>query len=264
MDTLDFHDFHMPALLADEARHNVLIPTLAAAAAARTAGFLTWTFGDAGRCAVKASGWSIVIGDLARAQCRDLAEQTAKIDFPGVLGPDLTAAWFVERSTELGLAYNDPIPQRIYGLTAPPVYPNAPGEASDVAAGDLDLFADWIAAFHREAVPHDPVPSRQQIEIWAGQGRYLFWTVDGEPVSMACIQRRLPNAAAIAAVYTPSARRGRGYAGCVTAAVVERIFAEGRKTACLYADQRNAAAIRCYTKIGFEPVCESRHFVRKG
>jgi hypothetical protein len=47
------------------------------------------------------------------------------------------------------------------------------------------------------------------------------------------------HAAAIAGVYTPPSLRGRGYAGLVTAAVVERIFAEGKTAACLYTDLRN-------------------------
>ncbi len=77
---------------------------------------------------------------------------------------------------------------------------------------------------------------------------------------MAGIVRRIRNAAAIAWVYTPPELRGRGYAGSVTAAVVEMVYTEGRKTACLYTDLRNPAANRCYEKIGFRPVCESWHF----
>jgi predicted GNAT family acetyltransferase len=80
---------------------------------------------------------------------------------------------------------------------------------------------------------------------------------------MAGIVRRLKTSAAISAVYTPPELRGRGHAGSVTAAIVERIYAEGRKTACLYADLNNLASIRCYTKIGFTPVCKSLHFRRK-
>lgn len=264
MTIAEFHDFHMPALLADEARHNLIIAMLAAAVRPQAAALDSWTLGGPGSCAVKAAGRAIVLGGLSRAQCRRLAETLADVDFPAVVGPDLTAKWFVQRSTELGLAYDDRMPQLIYGLSASPVYPEAPGCARDVSAEDADLFVDWVTAFLREAVPHDPVPSRTTLEDWAGQGRYLFWTVAGEPVSMAGIQRRTPNAAAISAVYTPPSNRARGYAGCATAAVVERIFAEGRKTACLYADKRNVFSNRCYTRIGFKPVCDSWFFMRRG
>lgn len=77
---------------------------------------------------------------------------------------------------------------------------------------------------------------------------------------MAGIVRRSRGAAAIAWVYTPPELRGRGYAGSVTAAVVEKIYAEGRKIACLYTDLRNPASNRCYAKIGFKPVCDSWFF----
>ena len=49
---------------------------------------------------------------------------------------------------------------------------------------------------------------------------------------MAGIVRRTRSTGSIAGVYTPPAQRGRGYAGSVTAAVVERIYAEGMNTAC--------------------------------
>jgi hypothetical protein len=92
-----------------------------------------------------------------------------------------------------------------------------------VTAEDASLFADWMAAFAAEAVPHDPPPVRERLERTAGEGRHLFWIVNGEPVSVAGIGRRTRNAVAISGVYTPAPLRGRGYAGSVTAAVVERV-----------------------------------------
>ncbi len=74
--------------------------------------------------------------------------------------------------------------------------------------------------------------------------------------------RRTRHAGAIAGVYTPPNLRGRGYAGSVTAAVVDAIFAEGRSTACLYVDLRNPYSSRCYAKIGFTPVCRSWYYPR--
>jgi predicted GNAT family acetyltransferase len=62
----------------------------------------------------------------------------------------------------------------------------------------------------------------------AGDGRYMFWVVDDEPVSMAGIVRRTRHAAAIAGVYTPPSLRGRGYGGSVTAAVTELAFSQGK------------------------------------
>jgi predicted GNAT family acetyltransferase len=207
-------------------------------------------------------GWPIVLADLDRVQCHRLADATTNIDFKGVVGPDLTAQWFAERATGLGISFLDPVPQAIHSLSRKPEYPGAPGHARLVTAEDAPLFADWTTAFSREAVPHDPPPSRDRLTKVAGEGRHLFWVVDGEPVSLAGIARRTPNCAAISGVYTPPSLRGRGYAGSVTAALVERIFVEGRTTACLYTDLRNPYSNRCYAKIGFEQVCLSWHIPR--
>jgi predicted GNAT family acetyltransferase len=171
---------------------------------------------------------------------------------------------FVERAAELGLRFAEPIAQKIYALREPPRYPTASGSPRQVVASDGQLFADWMTAFHREAVPHDTLPSRERLADIAKEDRHLFWTVDGQAVSLAGVQRRTRSAAAIAGVYTPPEFRGRGYAGSVTAAVVDRIFAEGRAAACLYTNDDNPFSNRCYAKIGFQPVCTSRHYVRAG
>jgi predicted GNAT family acetyltransferase len=125
------------------------------------------------------------------------------------------------------------------------------------------LFADWMIAFSREAVPHDPMPTRDEIEKTVGEGRFMFWVADGQPVSMAGIVRRTRSAAAIACVYTPPLLRGLGFAGSVTAAVVELAFAQGKTVACLYTDLRNPFSNRCYARIGFDPVCASWHYPRR-
>lgn len=129
------------------------------------------------------------------------------------------------------------------------------------AAKKWYLIFGYVELF--EAAPADAIPAREQLERTAGEGRYSFWIDDGRPVSMAGIVRSLRTCAAIAGVYTPPALRGRGYAGSVTAAVLERIYAEGRTTACLYTDLSNPFSNRCYAKIGFKPVCSSFHFHRR-
>src|SRR4030095_3148651 len=124
---------------------------------------LWWSLGEPGQCAVKAPGYPILLGELTAAQCRALAEATLSVDYQGVVGADETARWFVERATELGLAFSAPIPQQILALRKKPFYPGAPGHARTVGAADAPLFSDWMVAFLREAVPHDPLPSPEQL-----------------------------------------------------------------------------------------------------
>ena len=258
----EFVDRHRPALERDEVRHNVLIAILNQLEANETMNARRWTLGEPGACAVQTPPYPIVLGELTQVQCHALAEQTRELDYPGLVGPDLTTKWFVERAIDFGIAFRDVIPERIHVLSGPPRYPGAPGRARKTGAEDAALLYDWTSAFMREAVPQDRPPDRDQVAAMAADGLSMLWVVDGAPVSMARIARQLKRTAAISAVYTPPALRGRGYAGSVTAAIAERVLAEGRSTACLYTDLRNPFSNRCYAKIGFRPACESLHIVR--
>ena len=255
-----FLDFHRTRLEEDEVKYNLMLGILGDAPSPE---IRLWTLGKSGACAVQNSGRPIVLGALDMEQCRRLADETRDLALPGVVGCDDTASWFVGRAVELGHKFDEPMPQQIHELRSSPVYPGAIGHARRVTDEDAVLFADWIYAFFNEAVPHDPKPSPERLQKLAGSGNYLFWIVDDQPVSMAGIVRRTRNAAAIAGVYTPPGLRGRGYAGSAVATLVERIFDEGKTTACLYTDMRNPFSNRCYAKIGFRPVCSSAFFGRR-
>jgi RimJ/RimL family protein N-acetyltransferase len=259
----DFAAYHQAGLMKDEVRHNLMLAILSGYLESGSSDILTWALGAPGQCAIKTPGRSIILGDLRQPQCHQLAEDTRELAYPGVLGPGETANWFVDRAVQLGIRFGETVDQQIHALADPPRYPGAPGSARQATAGDAPLLAEWIIAFHEEAVPHDPLPSREELLRRADPGAHWFWEVEGEPVSMAAIARRTHHIGAIAPVYTPPAHRGRGYAGSVTAAVVEAIFAEGRQAACLYINLANPFSGRCYAKIGFTPVCAFPHFLRE-
>jgi predicted GNAT family acetyltransferase len=262
MQPAEFRAYHEPALEAEEARHGLILNALTRMVGETLTEVSCWTLGGPGECAIRMGRHSIVLAALDQSQCGKLAELTATADYPGVIGPDLTARWFTDRARQLGLQFLEPVPQRIYSISRNPTYPGASGHARRVTMSDALLLADWLTAFHWEADPLDPVPTREELERTASEDRFLFWIDRDRPVSMAGIVRRLKNSAAVTGVYTPPELRGCGYAGSVTAAAVERIYAEGRKAACLYTDLRNPASNRCYTRIGFTPVCGSLHFYR--
>ena len=249
-----FRAYHEPALEFDEVRHGLILSALARVNSGKPIDLRCWTLGEPGECAIKMGHHAIVLGALAQDQCRRLADLTARMDYPGVVGPEMTARWFTDRAGELGIKFLEPVPQQIYSITDKPRFPGAGGSSRSVGERDAALLADWLVAFYRDAVPQDRLPPREELERAADEDRFLFWIANGQPVSMAGIVRRLKQSAAITGVYTPPELRGRGYAGSVTAATVERIYAEGRKIACLYADLRNSASNRCYTKIGFTPL----------
>ena len=264
MDFAQFNAYHMPALEQEEAKHCLILSLVARAEDERPEGQTQkWSFGHPGACAVRTQGRGLVLGALSREHCRQLAEEVAGTRFNSVLGPDEAPLWVVGRAEELGERFKQPIAQRIHALSRPPGYPGAAGSARPVTPADMTPFAEWYRAFAAEAAPEDQPPAHAEIERKAASGDCLFWVADGQPVALAGIVRRTRKAAAIALVYTPPNARGRGYAGSVTAAVAEKIFDEGRATACLYTDLNNPWSNRCYAKIGFEPVCESWYFIQE-
>ena len=262
MQIADFAAAHVPALERDEARHNLILASVAGALRKPAAGLRLWSRGRPGACAVQVPGRPVLLGEIDETECARLADTLHAGDCPGVVGAGGTALWFADRAEALGTRFAERIPQQILKIAEPPRFPGAAGAPRPVSSGDAALFADWRVAFGREATPHDPEPKREALEGSAGSGDHLFWIAEGSPASLASIGRRTRNGVVINGVYTPPALRGRGYAGSVTAALVERGYAEGKSFACLYVDRRNPASNRCYLKIGFAPVCESWHCVR--
>lgn len=60
--------------------------------------------------------------------------------------------------------------------------------------------------------------------------------------------------AAVGNIYVHPAQRGRGYATAVTSAITAHLLAE-RLTVVLNVNERNAAALAVYTKLGYRPAC---------
>jgi GNAT superfamily N-acetyltransferase len=262
MELREFVDLHRPALERDEVKYNLILGLLDRMLDMAQSDVRLWTIGAPGECAMQMPGYPLILGRLTAAQCKTFAEATLSLDYPGVVGLDPIVPLFVARASELGAKFKETIPQTIQALQHRPVYPDVGGAARVVGRGDVALFSQWLLAFFREVVPHEPEPPRDRLETTAAAGNYRFWIVDDAPVAMAGIVRRTRQTAAIAGVYTPPALRNRGYGGAATAAVAEAVFAEGRTAACLYTDLRNPASNRCYAKIGFKPVCRAWHYLR--
>jgi hypothetical protein len=173
MDLQDFTQMHLPALEADEVRFNVQIAVLTAAVANTPDDFAYWTLGAPGHCAIRSPGRAILLGNLDKTDCHQLAQGTIHDDNAGVVGADETAHWFVEQAKSAGIKFEMPIPQRIHVLAEPPRYPVTPGWPRIVTAADAPLLFEWLTGFHQEAIPHDPPVTKEHADQSAESGRYF-------------------------------------------------------------------------------------------
>jgi predicted GNAT family acetyltransferase len=83
-----------------------------------------------------------------------------------------------------------------------------------------------------------------------------LWIDDGVPVSMTGVGARTPNGVRIGPVYTPPARRGRGYASNLVAAASQAELDAGTRAIFLFTDLANPTSNHIYQAIGFEPVTD--------
>ena len=89
-------------------RFNLQIAALTSAVKERPADFRHWALGAPGHCAIQWPGHAIVLGDLDQAECRELAKAATQTAYPGVVGSDQTAHWFVQHATAMGAHFADP------------------------------------------------------------------------------------------------------------------------------------------------------------
>jgi hypothetical protein len=188
-------------------------------------------------------------------------------EVPGAVGPRASASLFAHAWGERAACVVAPrMAQWIYALRSRPAAIDVPGAARRAANDDLGVVRAWVEGFVREARIELPPSVALADECdraarrWIAEQRLLLWEHEGEPVSMAGFGARTPRSARVSMVYTPAARRGRGFAAACTAAVSRRLFDDGCAFVCLVADQSNASSNAAYSRVGFERVCDQHEW----
>ncbi|MCC7361590.1 MAG: GNAT family N-acetyltransferase [Anaerolineales bacterium] len=182
---------------------------------------------------------------------------------PGVTGPVPVARGFAERWQRLtGARYARTMAERNYQLTQVRAPTPVPGAMRRAGPDDLDLLADWYLAFEVEAFGESTADSRARVErVLATPGRAIYlWEADSRAVSLAGYGNPTPHGIRIGPVYTPSERRGRGFASALVAQLSQRLLDEGRQYVFLFTDQKNATANHIYQAIGYRPVNDADEF----
>jgi GNAT superfamily N-acetyltransferase len=267
-DATEFLERARPLLLADEARHNLI---LGLAATLRDQPDLypehmLWLV-EAESLAVGAAlqtpPYRLVLARPARPGVLEkLAE--AIDDLPGVVAAhpevdDFATAW----TSKTGAAVRTGMAQGIYALehVVPPQ--QVSGAARPASGRDRELLRAWLSAFVVEGLGEgtvDPVRVERMLEqrLDAGpESGLVLWEDGGEPVSLTGFGPSTPTGTRIGPVYTPPELRRRGYASALVAHVSQERLDAGRRFCFLYTDLTNPTSNRIYVALGYERVCDS-------
>lgn len=256
-------------LLADEARHNLLLGLAATLrdSPSRYSEFLLRLVEHDGRALAAALRTPPFNAVVAGPDPEALGALAAALhgeghELPGVTAALPEATHFADGwAAASGQRVRERMRQQIYALSTVRPVRGVPGSSRHATREDADLLIPWIRAFGAEARHHASAPGEDAGKVVAarfdGPGGFAIWEDDGAPVSLAGWGARTPNGVRIGPVYTPPEHRGRGYASALTAAVSAEQLAAGRRFCFLYTDAANPTANKIYRAIGYEHVCES-------
>jgi predicted GNAT family acetyltransferase len=261
-----------PLLLADEARHNLL---LGIAGTLRDTPDLylerhMWLVVDGDRpvlAALRTPPYNLILGQPSSdAALAELADAVAGEELPGLVGATPEVEAFADLWTaRTGTTATVGMRQGVYALEEVEPLPPVPGEARVATMDDRELVLHWWIAFGEEVL-HEGGPGHDRAEVSVdhrlaspGAGM-LLWEDEGEVVSLAGWGGRTPNGIRVGPVYTPPELRGRGYATAVTAELSRRLLAGGHRFCFLYTDLANPTSNAIYERIGYRRVCESAEF----
>ena len=266
-----------PLLLADEARHNLI---LGIASTIRDSPdhypsrslWLVRDEGEVAAAALRTPPYNLILAaprsdDALAALARGIAA-----DLPGVVGAEPEAVGFADLwSQQTGLRARTNMRQGIYALEQVQPPSAVPGSARVATADDRELALRWWIDFGEEVL-HEGGPGRDRAEatldhrLSSPSAGILLWEDGGEPVSFAGWGGPTPNGIRIGPVYTPPELRGRGYATALSAELSQRLldgrlFEGGRRFCFLYTDLANPTSNAIYERIGYGRVAESAEII---
>ena len=266
-----------PLLLADEARHNLILGIAGTIRESPDVYPLRnlWLVRDGGEvvaAALRTPPYNLILArPTSPAALEALASGIAE-ELPGVNGSvpeveEFVALW-IERT---GCSARTNMRQGVYALEqVEPLTPVA-GSARVATPDDRELALRWWIAFGDEVL-HEGGPGRENAEamvdhrLASSSAGIVFWDDEGEPVSFAGWGGQTPNGIRVGPVYTPPELRGRGYATSLTAEVSERLLDgrlyDGSRRFCfLYTDLANPTSNAIYERIGYRRAAESAEIV---
>jgi predicted GNAT family acetyltransferase len=152
--------------------------------------------------------------------------------------------------------------QGVYALGEVRPVPRAPGRprlATEQDGPAVRRLVDAVA----EETDLDVVRDRTRHTVDArlgsspDRGGFWLWEVDGDVVSISGHGMPTPTGIRIGPVYTPTERRGLGYATSLVAEQAAWLLAQGWSFCFLYTDLANPTSNGVYRRVGYEQVAEA-------
>jgi predicted GNAT family acetyltransferase len=267
-----------PLLLADEARHNLILGiagTIRDSPDHYTARDF-WLVRDGVNvvaAGLRTPPYNLVLARPESPQAlAALAEALAGEELPGVVGAEPEAVDFASLWTErTGIPARTNMRQGVYALERVEPPPTPPGSARVATTHDREIALRWWIAFAEEAL-HESSPGTELAEVMidyrlsSPSAGILLWEDGGRPVSLAAWSGPTPNGIRVSPVYTPPELRGHGYATALTAELSQRLldgrlFEGGRRFCFLFTDLANPTSNAIYERIGYRRVAEAAEIV---
>ena len=256
-----------PLLLADEARHNLILGLAGTLRdqPGRYPEYELWLVEEAGTvvgAALRTLPFRLVLAQPATTAALPALADVLE-DLPGVVGGVPEAREFADawRAKTGAVAHVDS-EQGVYALDR--LEPARATTGSRRAAGERDrkLLLHWLQAFSNEALGEeaDDAELQRMIDMRVtGDPDYGFvlWEDEGRPVCVTGFGSPTPTGVRIGPVYTPPELRGRGYASALVAEVSQAHLVAGRRFCFLYTNLANPTSNKIYQAIGYEPVTDA-------
>jgi predicted GNAT family acetyltransferase len=267
-----------PLLLADEARHNLILGIAGNARDGVYDDYRLWLVRDGSEvvgAALQTPPYNLI---LARPQSSEalptLVEALTNDVLPGVVGAEPEVTEFAELwSAHTGDTTRIHMRQGIYALeqVEPPCAVS--GSARVATVDDRELALHWLIAFLEESgsaaerrTTRDRAEATLDHRLSSSTAGNLLWEDEDAPVALAGWTGPTPNGIRVGPVYTPPELRRRGYATALTAELSQRLldgrlFEGGRRFCFLYTDLANPTSNAIYERIGYVRVAESAEIV---
>jgi uncharacterized protein len=268
-DPAAFLEAASPLLLADEARHNLILGIAGTLRdhPSRFPEYALWLAEEGSAtvgAALRTPPYKLVLARPREDSALEALAAAIDDELPGVVAalPEVetfAAAW----AAKTGAALRKKRAEGVFVLERVRPARAAAGRMREADATDRPLLIDWFTAFAEEALGEDAGvedPARFiDHRLTARDAGVVLWE-DEHIVSLAAFGNPTPNGIRIGPVYTPPEYRRRGYASALVAELSERLLAK-RRFCFLFTDLANPTANRIYEQIGYRRICEAAEIV---